>query len=176
MLENFGFLTLRTQLYHASWKLRCHYNVFFLFYEILSLCAELQFIKCHGWVIWPVVWARNSYPMILKAKRLIHNRCCFGGNHSRQCFSINEMLLWAIEPISFNQWTFITTFTEKLCAVFINHSAIFEKQFLLFLKPFYGFSSFAHFKVVQWIYTLPSWWKKQLKKPGSKHEIKPEVQ
>lgn len=74
---------------------------------------KVQFIKCHGWVIWPVVWARNSYPMILKAERLIHNRCCFGGNHYRQCFSINEMLLWAIEPISFNQWTFITTFTKR---------------------------------------------------------------
>lgn len=74
---------------------------------------EVQFIKCHGWVIWPVVWARNSYPMILKAERLIHNRCCLGGNHYRQCFSINEMLLWAIEPISFNQWTFITTFTKR---------------------------------------------------------------
>lgn len=82
-----------------------------------EICVqEVQFIKCHGRVIWPVVWARNSYPMILKAERLIHNRCCFGGNHYRQCFSINEMLLWAIEPISFNQWTFITTFTKREAA------------------------------------------------------------
>lgn len=92
----------------------CFPNVFFpCFYETWIYVQEVQFIKCHGWVIWPVVWARNSYPMILKAERLIHNRCCFGGNHYRQCFSINEMLLWAIEPISFNQWTFITTFTKR---------------------------------------------------------------
>lgn len=97
---------------------------------------EVQFIKCHGWVIWPVVWARNSYPMILKAERLIHNRCCLGGSHYRQCFSINEMLLWAIDPISFNQWTFITTFTKKeaVCSSYKTACSLLPRSPSSFLK------------------------------------------
>ena len=47
------------------------------------------------------------------------DRCRVEGSYYKECFSINEMLLWAIDPISFNQWTFIITFANRYSIEFI---------------------------------------------------------
>lgn len=50
-----------------------------------------------------------------EAERSMPDRCGIEESYYEWCFSINEMLLWAIDPIYFNQWTFFfITFTKGL--------------------------------------------------------------
>lgn len=45
-------------------------------------------------------------------ERLMRDRC-FIGQYYKEYLSINEMLLWAMDSISFNQWTFFIPFTKR---------------------------------------------------------------
>lgn len=61
------------------------------------------------------------------------DRCHVEGSYYKECFSINEMLLWAIDPISFNQWTFIITFDKRYSIKFIQDILHQSKGHIFFI-------------------------------------------